>query len=77
MKIYVDVTNLLGTRHVTGIQRVVKETVERLADEQDFQVILLKYQYTAGVFVQLTETGTGEDMPLSAFECGSVRLCHT
>ncbi len=74
MKIYVDVTNLSGTRHVTGIQRVVKETVERLADEQDFQMILLKYQYTAGVFVQLTETGTGEDMPLSAFECGSVFL---
>lgn len=72
MKVYIDITNLSKARHITGIQRVVKETVERLCGEPDFEVILLTYHYRAGTYVHLTENGMDEDIALSDMECGSV-----
>jgi len=43
MKIYTDVTNLLNTNYLTGIQRVVREVLIRLIREQKHQLILLYY----------------------------------
>jgi Glycosyltransferase len=72
MKVYIDITNLSKTRHITGIQRVVKETVERLSEEPDIEVILITYHYKSGTYAHLTENGLGEDIALSDMECGSV-----
>ncbi len=71
MKVYVDITNLSKTKQITGIQRVVKETVERLDKREDFELVLLKYNYSAGVFVHMTKEGEGEDIPISSIERGS------
>lgn len=72
MKIYMDITNLSQARHITGIQRVVRETLERLSREPDFEVILLRYHYRAGTYVHLTGNGTEEDIALSDIERGAV-----
>lgn len=43
MKIYIDVTNLIGVDFLTGIQRVVREVVLRMIRNQRLDIDLLSY----------------------------------
>ncbi len=43
MRIYIDVTNLLNTNYLTGIQRVVREVVVRLIKERKHTLVLLYF----------------------------------
>lgn len=44
MKVYIDVSNLMHVNFITGIQRVVREVVTRLAEDPQPEVILLEYR---------------------------------
>ncbi len=44
MKVYIDVSNLMHVNFITGIQRVVRELVTRLAEDTQLEVILLEYR---------------------------------
>lgn len=53
MKIYIDVTNLMTVDFLTGIQRVVREVLVRLLKYDDFEMVLLEYCQSVGVFKEL------------------------
>lgn len=55
MKIYVDVSNLIHVRFISGIQRVVLEIVLRLLREPEMELCLLKFDHTEnnGNFFQI------------------------
>lgn len=43
MKIYIDITKLLGVSYLTGIQRVVREIVLRILQKQEEEIVLISY----------------------------------
>ncbi|MBR1738442.1 MAG: glycosyltransferase, partial [Firmicutes bacterium] len=43
MKIYIDITNLMQTEFLTGIQRVVREILLRMVKEEKYDIVLLSY----------------------------------
>lgn len=43
MKIYVDITKLLGVSYLTGIQRVVREVVLRMLQKSEEEIVLISY----------------------------------
>lgn len=44
MKVYIDVSNLMHVNFISGIQRVVREVVSRLAEEPQLELTLLEYR---------------------------------
>ena len=54
MKIYVDLTNLMLTDFVTGIQRVVREVMVRLLTHEEHEYYLLYYSYKNDAFYRLS-----------------------
>ncbi len=44
MKVFIDVSNLMHVNFISGIQRVVREVVTRLAEEPRLELVLLEYQ---------------------------------
>ena len=44
MKVYIDVSNLMHVNFISGIQRVVREVVTRLAEDPQLEIILLEYR---------------------------------
>lgn len=49
MIIYVDISNLLYTSFITGIQRVVREVLSRMQDDSEFE--LLAYDFSKDCFL--------------------------
>ncbi len=50
MKIYVDVSNLMHVRFMSGIQRVVREVAARLAADGELELVLLEYEESEDKF---------------------------
>lgn len=50
MKVFVDVTNLLSVRFVTGIQRVVLEVLSRLMNDKRFELVPFTYSCSKNKF---------------------------
>lgn len=44
MKVFIDVSNLMHVNFISGIQRVVREVVTRLAEDSRLELVLLEYQ---------------------------------
>lgn len=44
MKVFIDVSNLMHVNFISGIQRVVREVVTRLARDPGLELVLLEYQ---------------------------------
>ena len=44
MKVFIDVSNLMHVNFISGIQRVVREVVTRLAEDHQLELVLLEYQ---------------------------------
>ena len=44
MKVFIDVSNLMHVNFISGIQRVVREVVTRLAEDPRLELVLLEYQ---------------------------------
>ncbi len=44
MKIYMDITNLISSKFVSGIQRVVLECAKRFDERDDIELVLLEYK---------------------------------
>lgn len=56
MKIYIDVTNLLNTAFLTGIQRVVREVVIRLIKKDRHEIMLLYYNEYYNHYIEVNRT---------------------
>lgn len=50
MKIYIDVSNLMHVSFISGIQRVVREVVTRLAADVRLELVLLEYEESEDKF---------------------------
>lgn len=90
MKVFIDVSNLMHVNFISGIQRVVREVVTRLAGDAQLEIILLEYRERENHFGILSvpaflayfrdETGdkegirTDEVIGLMEFPHGSVFL---
>lgn len=72
MKLYVDITNLIRTEYITGVQRVVHEVTGRLCKHQGYEVVLLEYYNEVGCYRKVNTNGVSEDVFFEDFECGSV-----
>jgi len=44
MKVFIDVSNLMHVNFISGIQRVAREVVTRLAEDPRLELVLLEYQ---------------------------------
>ncbi len=59
-KIYIDVSNLMSSNFVSGIQRVVREVVLRMLHTPDMELTLLQYDRTENAFRVLDNQRFGE-----------------
>ena len=52
-KLYIDITNLLNVKFITGIQRVVREVILRFYYNNDYELQLLSYSNEKNSFILL------------------------
>lgn len=53
MKLYIDITKLLSVPYLTGIQRVVREVVLRMLQQNNMEIVLLSYNEGYHIYEQV------------------------
>lgn len=90
MKVFIDVSNLMHVNFISGIQRVVREVVTRLAQDPGLELVLLEYRGQGNCFGILSlsafqaffrdgegkkeDIRTGQEIGFDEFPHGSVFL---
>lgn len=57
MKIYIDISNLLTTTFITGIQRVVREVIVRMNNNDSYELKFLVYDEANEKFLNINRDG--------------------